>query len=113
MLVCTLALVQWVNLAVLGQLVVFVGQVHNDCTPLPAALPLFAIGLGAMGLFGWRRKRKRGGAALDKIVGAAGEDSGSRNCLLQLFESNAKNCLVDGVLDEQMTGAMAILIIRL
>jgi len=48
MLVCTLALVQWVNLAVLGQLVVFVGQVHNDCTPLPAALPLFAIGLGAM-----------------------------------------------------------------
>jgi hypothetical protein len=26
--------------------------------PLPAALPLFAIGLGAMGLFGWRRKRK-------------------------------------------------------
>ena len=50
---------------------------------------------------------------LDEIVGAAGEDSGSRNCLLQLFESNAKNCLVDGVLDEQMTGAMAILIIRL
>jgi hypothetical protein len=27
-------------------------------TPLPAALPLFAIGLGVMGLFGWRRKRK-------------------------------------------------------
>jgi len=27
-------------------------------TPLPAALPLFATGLGAMGLFGWRRKRK-------------------------------------------------------
>jgi hypothetical protein len=26
-------------------------------TPLPAALPLFATGLGAMGLFGWRRKR--------------------------------------------------------
>jgi hypothetical protein len=44
------------NLAVLG-LVVFAGQVHNDCTPLPAALLLFAIGLGAMGLFGWRRKR--------------------------------------------------------
>lgn len=28
-------------------------------TPLPAALPLFASGLGAMGLFGWRRKRKK------------------------------------------------------
>jgi hypothetical protein len=27
-------------------------------TPLPAALPLFASGLGAMGLFGWRRKRR-------------------------------------------------------
>lgn len=27
-------------------------------TPLPAALPLFASGLGGLGLFGWRRKRK-------------------------------------------------------
>src|ERR1700694_2452396 len=27
-------------------------------TPLPAALLLFSTGLGAMGLFGWRRKRK-------------------------------------------------------
>jgi hypothetical protein len=27
-------------------------------TPLPAALPLFAIGLGALGLLGWRKKRK-------------------------------------------------------
>jgi hypothetical protein len=26
-------------------------------TPLPAALPLFAGGLGAMGLLGWRRKK--------------------------------------------------------
>jgi len=31
-------------------------------TPLPAALPLFATGLGALGLFGWRRKRKNGAA---------------------------------------------------
>ena len=29
-----------------------------DTTPLPAALPLFASGLGAIGLLGWRRKRK-------------------------------------------------------
>jgi len=29
-----------------------------DTTPLPAALPLFASGLGALGLLGWRRKRK-------------------------------------------------------
>jgi hypothetical protein len=27
-------------------------------TPLPTALPLFATGLGALGLLGWRRKRK-------------------------------------------------------
>jgi len=27
-------------------------------TPLPAALPLFASGLGAFGLLGWRRKKK-------------------------------------------------------
>ena len=33
-----------------------------DTTPLPAALPLFAGGLGVMGLLGWRRKRK--GAAV-------------------------------------------------
>jgi hypothetical protein len=31
-------------------------------TPLPAAFPLFAIGLGAMGLFGWRKKRKNAAA---------------------------------------------------
>ena len=28
-------------------------------TPLPAALPLFASGLGALSLLGWRRKRKQ------------------------------------------------------
>ena len=32
-------------------------------TPLPAAFPLFATGLGALGLLGWRRKRK-GAAAI-------------------------------------------------
>ena len=32
-------------------------------TPLPAALPLFASGLGAMGVLGWRRKRKAARAA--------------------------------------------------
>jgi hypothetical protein len=31
----------------------------SSAVPLPAALPLFASGLGAMGLFGWRRKRKK------------------------------------------------------
>ena len=31
-------------------------------TPLPGALPLFATGLGALGLLGWRRKRKKAAA---------------------------------------------------
>ena len=30
----------------------------TDPVPAPAALPLFATGLGALGLLGWRRKRK-------------------------------------------------------
>lgn len=29
-----------------------------SATPLPAALPLFATGLGALGLLGWRKERK-------------------------------------------------------
>jgi hypothetical protein len=32
--------------------------VGTPTTPLPAALPLFASGIGAMGFFGWRKKRK-------------------------------------------------------
>ena len=34
------------------------GDLTITPTPLPAALPLFATGLGALGLLGWRRKRK-------------------------------------------------------
>jgi len=34
-------------------------------TPLPAALPLFAGGVGALGFFGWRRKRKTAAPAAD------------------------------------------------
>jgi hypothetical protein len=30
----------------------------TSATPLPAALPLFVGGLGALGLLGWRRKKK-------------------------------------------------------
>jgi hypothetical protein len=33
-------------------------------TPLPAALPLVTTGLGMMGLFGWRRKRKNAAAVV-------------------------------------------------
>jgi uncharacterized protein (TIGR03118 family) len=43
------------------------GETHGlfgaiEVTPIPAALPLFATGLGALGLIGWRRKRKSAGA---------------------------------------------------
>jgi hypothetical protein len=34
------------------------GFTGTATTPLPAALPLFATGLGGLGLLGWRRKRK-------------------------------------------------------
>ena len=37
-------------------------DISNSAVPLPAALPLFATGLGALGLFGWRRKRKASAA---------------------------------------------------
>ena len=40
--------------------------VSNPTTPLPAALPLLATGLGALGLLGWRRKRKAAGDSLNK-----------------------------------------------
>ena len=36
----------------------FAFRIADAETPLPAALPLFATGLGALGLLGWRRKRK-------------------------------------------------------
>ena len=32
-------------------------QIGPVVTPLPTALPLFATGLGALGLLGWRRKK--------------------------------------------------------
>ena len=35
-----------------------IADAADMATPIPATLPLFATGLGAMGLFGWRRKRK-------------------------------------------------------
>jgi len=34
-------------------------SVTPAATPLPASLPLFASGLGALGLAGWRKRRKR------------------------------------------------------
>ena len=36
----------------------FLDDVSVNNVPLPAALPLFATGLGALGLLSWRRKRK-------------------------------------------------------
>jgi hypothetical protein len=39
-----------------------VGFFDPIATPLPAAMPLFATGLGLVGMFGWRRKRKNAAA---------------------------------------------------
>jgi len=49
--------VNWQHVVVEGE-VTLGGGTNLQATPLPAALPLFASGLGALGLFGWRRKRK-------------------------------------------------------
>jgi hypothetical protein len=37
---------------------IFWGLAPVETTPIPTALPRFATGLGALGLMGWRRKRK-------------------------------------------------------
>lgn len=44
------------------------GTISAPVVPLPGALPLFATGLGALGLLGWRRKRKQV-AELDLVCG--------------------------------------------
>jgi hypothetical protein len=45
-----------------ADLLVYAGAIPTAATPLPAALPLFATGLGLTGLLGWRRKRKNAAA---------------------------------------------------
>ena len=52
--------VQFFAVTVHGSLgnVEFEGTAVSSATPLPAALPLFASGLGGLGLIGWHRKRK-------------------------------------------------------
>jgi hypothetical protein len=47
----------WYSLSTLPDAVTSSGGVTGT-TPIPGALPLFAGGLGAMGLLGWRRKRR-------------------------------------------------------
>jgi len=44
------------------------GGAGANATPLPAALPLFASGLGALGMLGWRRRRRQ---ARGSLLGAA------------------------------------------
>jgi hypothetical protein len=43
------------------------GCVIGVLNPVPPTLPLFATGLGVMGLFGWRRKRRRTSAAISTV----------------------------------------------
>lgn len=38
---------------------IFWGLAPVETTPIPAALPLFATGLAALGLLGWSRKRNK------------------------------------------------------
>jgi hypothetical protein len=46
-----------------GQFVFSPGVFSVSSTPIPAALPLFASGLGGLGLLGWHRKRTVASAA--------------------------------------------------
>ena len=52
-----------VDLVVMDDFLYAEPQAVPNETPLPAALPLFATGLGALGLIGWWRKRKAQAAA--------------------------------------------------
>jgi len=42
----------------------FATQVDPAATPLPAGLPLFATGIGGLGLLGWYRRRRKAGARI-------------------------------------------------
>jgi hypothetical protein len=55
--------VDTVTLPGAGSLAFTLDTSGTSTTPLPAALPLFASGLGALGLLGWRRKRKASASA--------------------------------------------------
>jgi len=44
--------------SVLSNIVLNDEGIQPSATPVPGALPLFATGIGALGLLGWRRKRK-------------------------------------------------------
>jgi hypothetical protein len=55
---CTVALLSSQGDQNLGYALPTEGGSDIPAVPLPAALPLFATGLGALGLLGWRRKRK-------------------------------------------------------
>ncbi len=52
-------------------------------TPLPATLPLFATGLGALGLLGWRRKRKVEAAQSKHLIGFR-RNRGAKNIMKQI-----------------------------
>lgn len=41
-----------------SKLVIDLTLADQTAVPLPAALPLFAVGLGALGFMGWRKRRK-------------------------------------------------------
>jgi hypothetical protein len=65
-----------------------VEQVSVSATPLPAALPLFATGLGALGLLGWRRKRKAAGKATNSAITASSWPATSMRFRINTSASN-------------------------
>ena len=49
----------WVSTGQIGTRFFVIYEEDVNPVPLPAALPLFATGLGALGLLGWRRKKRK------------------------------------------------------
>jgi hypothetical protein len=58
----------WYSQDTFGDTITANGVADITETPLPAALPLLATGFSAMGLFGWRRKRKA--ASINNVTAA-------------------------------------------
>jgi len=73
-------------------------------TPLPSALPLFATGLGVLGLLGWRRKRYIGRIPLATTAVALGMFLNVNGASAATYTVNIDYDLLDGTLHPPGSG---------
>jgi hypothetical protein len=71
----------------------FYSDVPPNRSPIPAALPLFVTGLGALGMLGWRRKRKNAAALAAALIKTPDRISERFNyhCFLRLSPADPPN----------------------